>query len=319
MRFVPWGPDPDGDLVEPPPNAPYSALLRSEPVTTGALQTLGGVLLALAGYATLLPALAFLLLGLTWLVRGLPGSFAEYRTAALHFEYVEGMIASHLAIASLIVLTMFIVRKVHHLHPKWLNSVQPGFRWRYALACLLVCLIGLNAVYWVSRGSDAFTWAPGEHFGWWLLVIVATAPLQAAGEEYLFRGYLLQAAGAVGRSPWLAVVISAVVFASLHGTQNAPLFIDRLGFGVLAGALVVLTGGLEAAIAAHVINNVFAFGYAAAAGGIAQARTMQVSTWSTTGWNLLAYTVVALACWFVGRRMRVATCTPDLEPKGRIG
>ncbi len=45
---------------------------------------------------------------------------------------------------------------------------------------------------------------------------------------------------------------------------------------------------------------------------------MQVSTSTTTGWNLLAYAVVALGCWLVGRRMRVATTTPDLDAKGLI-
>ena len=51
----------------------------------------------------------------------------------------------------------------------------------------------------------------------------------------------------------------SVVFALLHGTQNLPLFADRLVFGLLAGLLVWRTGGLEAGIAAHVINNVFAY------------------------------------------------------------
>lgn len=316
MKIGVWAED--AKLRRPAPGVSYAAVLRIEPVTNGALQGIGGLLVALAGYAILLPAIAWTLLGAMWLARGRPLTFADYRSAALSFELIDGLIASHVAIASLILLTMYVVRYVHHLHPRWLCSVQPGFRWRYGLVCLLVAMVTLNGVYWISKMSDPPVWSPGPGFGWWVIAIVATAPLQAAGEEFLFRGYLLQAAGIVGRSPWFAVGLSAVIFAAMHGTQNAPLFVDRLGFGLLAGALVVLTGGLEAAIAAHVVNNVFAFGYAVAAGGIAKLRALQVSTWATTGWNLLAYAITAALCWWVGQRMGVASRTPGLDSGAAI-
>ena len=83
--------------------------------------------------------------------------------------------------------------------------------------------------------------------------------MQAVAEEIFFRGYLLQALGSLVAKPWFGVVVSAVVFALLHGTQNLPLFVDRLAFGLLAGLLVWRTGGLEAGIAAHMVNNVFAY------------------------------------------------------------
>ena len=88
------------------------------------------------------------------------------------------------------------------------------------------------------------------------MVILLTSPLQAAAEEIFFRGYLMQALGSLVAKPWFGVVASALVFALLHGTQNLPLFVDRLAFGLLAGLLVWRTGGLEAGIAAHVVNNV---------------------------------------------------------------
>jgi len=302
---------PGDDLEEPPEGVDYAATLRIEPVTTGAMRAIGGVLAVLAGYAILVPGIAYLITGATWLARGRPDTFEAFRTAALEYEYIDGTVATHVAIASLIVLAMAVVRYIHHRHPRWLCSVQPGFRWRYALACALVSVVGLNTVYWVSRIGEPFTWNPSPQVGWWLLVIVLTAPLQAAGEEFLFRGYLLQATGAIGQRAVYAVIGSALVFALMHGTQNLPLFVDRLGFGLLAGVLVVATGGLEASIAAHAVNNVFAFSYAVLSGGLAQARTMQVSTWATTAWDLLGYALVAVAAWLVGRRMRVATVTPS--------
>lgn len=315
MKAALWGGD-TSKLTDPKPGTNYAAVLRIDPISDGMVKGLGGLLVALAGYSLLLPGVAWALLGVFWLLRGMPGSFADYRTAALQFELIDGMVATHLAIGSLVVLCMYIMRYVHQRHPRWLCSVQPGFRWRYAVACALVSVVVLNGVYWVSRATDMPTWQASDHLGWWLLAIVLTAPLQAAGEEFLFRGYLLQISGMISRSPWLAVAISATIFAAMHGTQNIPLFVDRMGFGLIAGALVVTTGGLEAAVAAHVINNVFAFGYAAAAGGVAQARALQVSTWQTTGWNLLAYALTAVVCWWIGRRMRVSVAAPQ-PPKAK--
>ncbi len=90
-------------------------------------------------------------------------------------------------------------------------------------------------------------------------------PLQAAGEEFAFRGYLMQAFGGVFGSRVVAVLLSSLLFALAHGIgQDLPIFVDRFAFGLVAGALVILTGGLEAGIAMHVLNNFLAFGLALA-------------------------------------------------------
>ena len=62
----------------------------------------------------------------------------------------------------------------------------------------------------------------GPQPGFWgfLVVIVLTSPLQAMAEEIFFRGYLLQALGSLVARPWFGVVVSALVFALLHGLQN---------------------------------------------------------------------------------------------------
>ena len=102
-------------------------------------------------------------------------------------------------------------------------------------------------------------------------MIVLLTPFQAAGEEYLFRGYLTQAFGGL----FHRVVVSPsscppFLFGLAHGLgQSIPVFFDRFAFGLVAGVLVVLTGGLEAGIAMHVLNNWLAFGLALAFGDMA--------------------------------------------------
>ena len=93
-------------------------------------------------------------------------------------------------------------------------------------------------------------------------MILLLTPLQAAGEEYCFRGYLTQAFGgpASGRRA-SAVLVPALLFGLAHGIgQSPPVFFDRFAFGLVAGILVIRTGGLEAGIAMHVLNNLLAFG-----------------------------------------------------------
>ena len=119
-----------------------------------------------------------------------------------------------------------------------------------------------------------------------LLIVVFLTPLQAAGEEYFFRGYLAQAFGGFfshfneTAAKILAVVIPSILFALAHGVgQSVPIFFDRLAFGLVAGTLVILTGGLEAGIAMHVLNNLLAFGLALAYGDIASSLNPSGGSW----------------------------------------
>lgn len=309
----------DRSLETPVPGRLYTSALRINAVEENATRIILGIMAALVCYSFLLPGVAMAVLGLGWLIRGREMPYAGFRDEALDYHFIEGMIASHLALASMIIITMVVVRYLHLFHPKWLCSVQPGFRWRYLILVSVAAAIMLNAVYWVSRIGVPFEVHIDQQTVWWLIVIVVFSPLQAAGEEFLFRGYLTQAIGAFSPSPVLAVTLSALVFALMHGTQDLPLFVDRLAFGLLAGVLVVLTGGIEAAIAIHAVNNVFAFGYAAIGGGLAEVHAQRTSSWATTGWNVGAYLLAVVAAVGIGRWLNVARRSPDLSKGAAIG
>ena len=122
-----------------------------------------------------------------------------------------GLAYLNLALASMIPLTWFVNRVLHGLLPRWLASVQPRIRWRFLAACLGISVVALFATLVVSAvvpgqsddvGSkaNAFTSTTRDY----LLVIAFLTPLQAAGEEYLFRGYLTQAFGGLFHTAWVA-------------------------------------------------------------------------------------------------------------------
>jgi membrane protease YdiL (CAAX protease family) len=174
------------------------------------------------------------------------------------------------------------------------SSVLGRVRWRLLLGALgvsllllvpltlgsdlLVTLLGL-----APDGADPGAGAEADDSGWWpltpasgwavlALVILLTTPLQAAGEEYFFRGWMSQWIGSMLRRRWLAVIVpaavSALLFAFAHGAQSPWLFADRLIFGLIASLLVWRTGGLELAVGLHAANNLFAFGLAIAYDGL---------------------------------------------------
>lgn len=291
-----------------PDGVTYPRVLSGESATS--VRSITGIVLALAGYGLVVPVVAQMILAVAWAVRGRPETFASYYSAAMAYQYPEGMLGAHLGLAMLIPVSLLVVRYVHTRSTRFLHSVQPGVRWRYLLVAAVAAVVVLNAVLWISRIGTATTWAPQAHVGWWLLLIVVTSPWQAAAEEYFFRGYLMQALGSIVPTPWFGVVTSALVFAIFHGVQNPALFVDRFGFGLLAGTLVLVTGGLEAGIAAHVVNNIFAFGYAALMGGVATARGVTTITWAGAGWDLLGFALFGAVAWWLGRRFNLATTTP---------
>jgi membrane protease YdiL (CAAX protease family) len=229
----------------------------------------------------------------------------------------SGLAYLNLALASMIPLTWFVTRAMHGLMPRWLASVRPRLRWRFLAACLAVSVVALIATLVVSAvmpgqsedvGStlNTFTRTTRDY----LLVIAFLTPLQAAGEEYLFRGYLTQAFGGLFHRAWVAVVVPAFLFGLAHGLgQSVPVFFDRFAFGLVAGLLVVLTGGLEAGIAMHVLNNWLAFGLALAYGDMASTLNPTGGSWWSIPVTLtqsLVYLVLAVA---VARRMGLATTT----------
>jgi uncharacterized protein len=239
-----------------------------------------------------------------------------------------GLAYLNLALAGAIPATMLVTWAFHGLRPGWLSSVLPRLRWRWLMVCLGLAFVALVVTLLVSAllPSQGESTEMSDELNKWtsttrdfVLVVLFLTPLQAAGEEYAFRGYLTQAFGGLFAplSPMVsraaAVLLPAVLFALAHGAQELPIFIDRLAFGIVAGILVIATGGLEAGIAMHVLNNFVAFGFALAFGDMSSALNPSGSTWWTLPVTLtqaLSYTALAI---LVGRAMKVRTRTDPVE------
>ncbi|QUC07036.1 CPBP family intramembrane glutamic endopeptidase [Arachnia rubra] len=268
-----------------------------------------GLSATLLAFLVAVQLVAQAVLGAGWLLRGQP-DFSQYRSQALAYKLPDGLVATHLGIGSLLLVVLLIYRYWHGRQHQWVISVQPGGRWRYLLICFVVAAVVFNASLWLARGGDMAWSEPQPGWSVYLLLVLITSPLQAAAEEFFFRGYLQQTIGSLTGRSWVGIVSSALVFAVLHGGQNAALFVHRLGFGLIAGVLVWATGGLEAAIAAHVVNNVFAFTYSLFTGGIVALKAMTAISWGVALVDLVGFAVFGSIAWWLGLRLRVAILTP---------
>ena len=289
----------------PADGAPYPLVLRN-PLASWKFG-LGGAVVGLGLYLLLVQVVSLATVRLVWGITH-PVDYRTYFAQAFAYERPVGLLAANLGIAVLIPISLVLVLVVHRARPRWVFSVLPGVRWRYLLICLAASLVVLVAMQLVLE-AVAPSGQVRTQTGFWgfFAVIVLTSPLQAAAEEVFFRGYLMQALGSFVSRPWFGVVMSALVFALLHGTQNLALFVNRLAFGLLAGVVVRWVGGLEAGIAAHVANNLVAFLWAGLTSSIAALRAVQSLTWVQSGVQILGFVLCAAAALGVTRLMRLRT------------
>lgn len=229
----------------------------------------------------------------------------------------------NVTLGSAILATWFVQRIFHGIKPRWLSSVHPRLRWGYLLACLPLAAVALGATLLVAMampqsatdmdlsGPQPFTSTTLQ----FIAVIVLLTPFQAAAEEYVFRGYLTQAIGGIFASKVLAVLLPALLFALAHGlAQGWPIFTDRLAFGIVAGILVLRTGGLEAAIAMHVLNNFVAFGLALAFSDLGTALNATGGSWWSIPSTLTQSLVYLGLAIVVAGAMRIRSTVPPPQP-----
>lgn len=311
----------------PPPRLPalptqpsrYSQLLRGpryrwwKPLLTAAL-TLGLYL----GFVmvTLVPPLV------AGLVTGTPDLANYVFTTLTDLGNLGpvGFIAINLSLVVLIPATMLSVWIVHGVRPKFLSSVAGGIRWRWMLRCLLVVVpvwllyVGVTLLFGVPTGGPPPQWLA------LLLIVLVLTPFQAAGEEYLFRGWIMQNVGAWFARPVVGLVVVTVIstatFSAAHLSPD-PWVLGSLGCLAVAGCLATWrTGGLEAAIAMHTVNNLLVFFVTLGFGGW-QDAFVDTETTGTAIQFLLSVAVhgvaLALIWWQAGR-----TGLPYLSPPSTL-
>jgi membrane protease YdiL (CAAX protease family) len=141
------------------------------------------------------------------------------------------------------------------------------FRWNRFFISGLVWLV-LSAIYlfiYLKIDPENFSLQNSSSTLIMLIVIsIIFVPFQAAFEEVLFRGYLMQGFAVLTRNRWFPLVMSAILFGLMHSFNPE---VEEFGFlimmpqyvlfGLIFGIITILDDGIESAMGAHAANNIF--------------------------------------------------------------
>lgn len=131
-----------------------------------------------------------------------------------------------------------------------------------------------------------------------VLSIALLAPIL---EELLFRGAIQGSIQASGKSPWIAIVISSLIFGVVHMNPAQIPFAFLLG--MMFGWLYYRTGSLLPGIIGHVLNNSIAainmilYGNATMEEQIDNPLTMWI-------WAVVAVVVGCAAAWWLDKNLK---------------
>lgn len=238
------------------------------------------------------------------LAGGLPDDFEKLDLS------VPSQLWMNLTLAALIPASMIATRIAYGRPRGRLFSVTGRLRWGWLLQCMAL-VAPLWVVYlaasWVVFGQEVLP-RPEAWIGL-LVVTLLTTPLQAAGEEVAFRGLVVQAVGAWIRSPVVALAVStavsAAIFVAAHGSMDVWIWIDIGSLAVAACWLAWRTGGIEAGIALHVVNNLAVTFAGILLGGLEESYVDTETTGSPVSatMSVVVMTIAtALILWLAKRR-----------------
>jgi len=172
------------------------------------------------------------------------------------FPFIIGILALYL-----------LFKPLHGRHFISLFSGAGRIRWNRFIISALVWLIlmGIYLYFSIVNNPDNFTLNNVSGSLIWLIVIaVLFIPLQTSFEELLFRGYLMQGAGAWFRNKWMPLLLTSILFGLMHAFNPEikefgfwVMMPQYIMFGLVFGLVTILDNGIEIAMGAHAANNVF--------------------------------------------------------------
>jgi membrane protease YdiL (CAAX protease family) len=166
-------------------------------------------------------------------------------------------------------LAVFILL-IRPLNNRTLKEVINGtttFRWKRLFISALIWTVFAAVYLFASMKLDSSNYSLNNKSPTLISLIVISVfliPFQAAWEEIIFRGYLLQGFAVMFRNRWFPIVMTSILFALMHILNPEikefgfwEMMPQYLLFGIIFGIITILDDGIEAAIGAHSANNVF--------------------------------------------------------------
>lgn len=233
----PYYRDADGAGTGEPTRLEYQQIDRAgrEPQWTWSLVSVVAAVLGFVVVQLVLGLVVMLAIVLGLVVGGLDVQDAMDTVTDLDDPQPSTLAFLLVTISLSIPVMMGLHRLITGLSPRWLISVAGRIRWAWLFTTMGIALVSLiiNVVLASALpiSGDAATSGEANDLTAtavrFLVVVVVLVPFQAAAEEYVFRGLMMQGMGSITTALWVSrvvsVVVPAFVFACFHGLgQSAP-------------------------------------------------------------------------------------------------
>lgn len=188
------------------------------------------------------------------------GSSADYVMGVFGGAHPEAITAPMMILASAVsgaaTIGLFVWRKWAVMSPAYLRRRDWGvFFW-----CVVASLGTIIPSVWLQElmpdmpdhMADTFTAIMTTNYGYFVLCL-----LTPFVEEMVFRGAILRALLGSFGNHWVAILISAVLFAVVH--LNHAQMPHAMLIGLLLGWMYYRTGSILPGVALHWVNNTVAY------------------------------------------------------------
>jgi len=220
---------------------------------------------------SLLIILASMLGQIPLLVAVMAKSFAEGKPYPRDQNVFMKMLDSNLTLFLIMVSFVFaiggiyfVLRFIHQQSMKEIITTRPKVDWNRILFSFIIwaALIIITTVvdYYLNPNDFVFNFKPLQ-FLYLLIIATAMIPIQTTCEELVFRGYLMQGFGNLGKMKWFALIMTSVIFGVMHifnpevDKIGYVILVYYIGTGLFLGIITLMDEGMELSLGFHAANN----------------------------------------------------------------
>jgi len=172
-------------------------------------------------------------------------------------EFYVAVIISAIAVS---ILTLLVTRLIVMKNPiKYLGlKTIPAEQVKWFLISVVGLILGI--LFIETTGIKPTTLITAETYNKKILLVIGLVFFAPFMEELLFRGFLLKRMSDLlsPKTQWLAILITAVLFAGLHYQYDLIAMVYILAVGIFLGIMKLKTDNLWFPLSFHVLGNMYA-------------------------------------------------------------
>lgn len=162
---------------------------------------------------------------------------------------------------------VLLVKPLNHRPLKKIINGTGSFRWNRLFISALIWTV-VSAIYlFINLKLDPSNFSLNNNTRVLIPLIaisICLIPFQAAFEEIIFRGYLMQGFTVLIRNRLFPLIMTSVLFGLMHSLNPEikefgfwSMIPQYILFGLIFGVITIMDDGIEVAIGAHAANNIF--------------------------------------------------------------